>query len=232
MGAFRFKQFAVEQDGVAMKVGTDGVLLGAWAECDNVSRVLDIGTGTGLIALMVAQRSVAERVVGIDIDGAAASCAATNFALSPWAERLEVYHTSAQEFDGGTVDLILSNPPYFVDSLLCPDNQRSVARHTTELTFEELDSAVCRLLDRERGRFALILPKEQMERYLSITKLVVVRRCDVYPLPDRDVKRVMVELAFSASGEVEYQSLVIENGARGDYNEQYRELTKDFYLKF
>lgn len=232
MGAFRFKQFAVEQDSVAMKVGTDGVLLGAWAECGEARRVLDIGTGTGLIALMIAQRSDAQSIVGIDIDAAAVECAASNFENSLWPERLTAIKSSAQEYGDGTFDLIVSNPPYFVDSLLCPDSRRTVARHTTELTFEQLDSSVCRLLDRERGRFALILPTEQMESYLAMTKLKVVRRCDVYPLPERAVKRVMVELSFDGVQSATTESLVIENGARGDFSDQYRALTADFYLKF
>ena len=118
MAAFRFKQFAVEQDDVAMKVGTDGVLLGAWADCSNVKSVLDIGTGTGLIALMVAQRSGAQRVVGIDIDSSAAACAAKNFAYSPWSATLKAVQSSAQEFVDEKFDLILSNHPYFDDSLL------------------------------------------------------------------------------------------------------------------
>ena len=231
MSTFRFKQFAVNQDGAAMKVSTDGVLLGAWAGCADADSILDIGTGTGVIALMLAQRSGARHIVGVDIDRAAVECAAANFAASPWAERLVAVESSAQEFRGEKFDLILSNPPYFVDSLLSPDAQRTVARHTTELTFEALDEAVCRLLA-EDGRFALILPTEQMERYLSVTKLHLVRRCDVITLLGGAVKRVMAELSTVSVVDVVQESIVIENGARGDYNSQYRELTKDFYLKF
>ena len=231
MAAFRFKQFAVEQDGVAMKVGTDGVLLGAWADCSKAKRVLDIGTGTGVIALMIAQRSDAQSIVGIDIDDSAAACAAQNFACSPWSTTLRAEQSSAQEFDGEQFDFIISNPPYFVDSLLCPDSQRTTARHTTELTFEQLDNAVCRLLD-SRGRFAMILPVEQMERYISMTQLHLVRRCDVYPVVGGQVKRVMAEFAFEKGADVVVENLAIERGQRGDYTEQYVALTKDFYLKF
>ena len=230
MAAFRFKRFAVEQDGVAMKVGTDGVLLGAWADCSTAKRVLDIGTGTGVIALMIAQRSDAERVVGIDIDAAAAECAAANFAASPWSDTLEAVQISAQEFTGEKFDLILSKPPYFVDSLLCPDSQRTTARHTTELTFEQLDKAVCRLMS-SNGKFALILPTEQMERYIGLTSLNLVRRCDVHPVEGGAVKRVMAEFAFELQ-DVVTESIAIERGRRGDYTEQYVTLTKDFYLKF
>ena len=212
-----------------MKVGTDGVLLGAWADCSTAKRVLDIGTGTGVIALMIAQRSDAERVVGIDIDAAAAECAAANFAASPWSDTLEAVQISAQEFTGEKFDLILSNPPYFVDSLLCPDSQRTTARHTTELTFEQLDKAVCRLMS-SNGKFALILPTEQMERYIGLTSLNLVRRCDVHPVEGGAVKRVMAEFAFELQ-EVVTESIAIERGRRGDYTEQYVALTKDFYLK-
>lgn len=231
MAAFRFKQFSVEQDDVAMKVGTDGVLIGAWVNCADAVRVLDIGTGTGLIALMVAQRSDAQGIVGIDIDSAAAVCAARNFAASPWSERLSAHQKAAQEYDGEKFDLILSNPPYFVDSLLCPDDRRTTARHTTELTFEQLDSAVCRLLS-ESGRFALILPTEQMEKYMALTALKVVRRCDVVSVVGGVVKRVMAEFAFDFEGVPATETITIEKGRRGDYCEQYIELTKEFYLKF
>ena len=205
-------------------------MLGAWADCSNVNRVLDIGTGTGLIALMIAQRGEAQEVVGIDIDDSAAACAAQNFASSPWSVILKSVKSSAQEYVDEKFDLILSNPPYFVDSLLCPDSKRTTARHTTDLTFEELDNAVCRLLDR-RGRFAMILPVEQMESYIAMTKLHLVRRCDVCPVIGGAVKRVMAEFAFEPA-ELVVESIAIEKGRRGDYCEQYVALTKDFYLKF
>ena len=231
MAAFRFKQFAVEQDGVAMKVGTDGVLLGAWADCSKAKRVLDIGTGTGVIALMIAQRSDAQSIVGIDIDDSAAACAAHNFACSPWSATLRAEQSSAQAFDDEQFDFIISNPPYFVDSLLCPDSQRTTARHTTDLTFEDLDKAVCRLLNKG-GKFALILPVEQMERYISMTQLHLVRRCDVCPVEGGAIKRIMGEFAKQPTTEIEIETIAIERGRRGDYTDDYRALTKDFYLKF
>lgn len=229
---FQFKQFAVNQAGVAMKVGTDGVLLGAWVAVDGAKSVLDIGTGTGVIALMMAQRGGAERIVGVDIDQTAAQCAAENFAASPWAERLTALHTSVQEYDGHTFDLIVSNPPYFTNSLLCPDNSRTTARHTTSLSFEDLDSAVCKMVDKEHGRFALILPAEQMERYLTLTRLNLVRRCDVYSKAGGKLVRVMAELSFVEPQSVEHQKIIIYGDSGGEYTEQYRGLTKDFYLKF
>ena len=232
MGGFRFKQFAVEQDDVAMKVGTDGVLLGAWAACDGAKRILDIGTGTGLIALMLAQRNTEAQIQAVEIDETATQRARSNFDLSPWAERLEVENCAVQEFGADEkFDLIISNPPYFVDSLLPPDAKRSTARHTHDLSFEELDKAVCRLLADE-GRFALILPIMEFEKYLTITQLHLARRCDVYPKVGAAIKRVMAEFALHATAEVKHETITIEQDKRGDYTDEYRALTKDFYLKF
>ena len=232
MSGFRFKQFAVEQDDVAMKVGTDGVLLGAWASCDGAERILDIGTGTGVIALMLAQRNTEAKIHAVEIDSTATQRARSNFDMSPWAERLDVECCAVQAFNRAEkFDLIISNPPYFVDSLLPPDAKRSTARHTHDLTFEELDKAVCRLLA-DDGRFALILPTAEFEKYLSITHLHLVRRCDVHPTTGAAVKRVMAEFAKSKIATPANENITIEQQRRGDYTEEYRTLTKDFYLKF
>ena len=232
MGGFRFKQFSVEQDDVAMKVGTDGVLLGAWAECEGARRILDIGTGTGVIALQMAQRNPMAQVQAVEIDETAAKRARANFDNSPWAERLEVTQAAVQEFSPAEkFDLIISNPPYFVDSLLPPDAKRSTARHTHDLTFEELDKAVGRLLDKN-GKFALILPVTEFEKYLSLTQLHLVRRCDVSSIDGGAVKRVMGEFAKQKPTEVAHETLAIEVENRGEFSAEYRALTKDFYLKF
>ena len=232
MAGFRFKQFAIEQEDVAMKVGTDGVLLGAWADCSGAKRILDIGTGTGVIALMSAQRNTEAKIYAVEIDETATRRARSNFEMSPWAERLEVENCAVQEFDPNEkFDLIISNPPYFIDSLLPPDAKRSTARHTHDLSFEELDKAVCRLLA-DGGKFALILPTAEFEKYLSLTKLHLVRRCDMYPTAGAAVKRVMAEFAKSETAEIVRESIAIERERRGDYTDEYRTLTKDFYLKF
>lgn len=145
---FKFKQFTVYHDRCAMKVGTDGVLLGAWAQVDNARRILDVGTGTGLIALMTAQRSQAH-IMGIDIDEKAVGQAEENVKASPWKERISICRKDVmqmcREVDG-TFDAIVSNPPYFVENVHCPDARRNVARHTGGLTFGELLAAVERLL--------------------------------------------------------------------------------------
>ena len=232
MGGFKFKQFAVEQDDVAMKVGTDGVLLGAWADCEGAKNILDIGTGTGLIALMLAQRNSEAQIQAVEIDETATRRARSNFDMSPWAERLTVENCAVQEFNHAEkFDLIISNPPYFVDSLLPPDAKRSTARHTHDLTFEELDKAVCRLLA-EDGKFALILPVNEFEEYLAITNLHLVRRCDMHPTTGAAVKRVMAEFAKLEPAKITHENITIERGKRGDYTDEYRALTKDFYLKF
>ena len=232
MAGFRFKQFAVEQEDVAMKVGTDGVLLGVWADCDGAKRILDIGTGTGVIALMLAQRNAEADIYAVEIDETATRRARSNFDLSPWAERLTVECCAVQEFgENEKFDLIISNPPYFVDSLLPPDAKRSTARHTHDLSFEELDKAVCRMLA-DNGRFALILPTAEFEKYLAITQLYLVRRCDVHPTVGAPTKRVMAEFAKRKSDEIKYENITIEKEKRGDYTDEYRTLTKDFYLKF
>ena len=232
MAGFKFKQFAVEQDDVAMKVGTDGVLLGAWAECEGAKRILDIGTGTGVIALQMAQRNPTAQVQAVEIDETAAKRARANFDNSPWAERLEIAQTAVQEFyPAEKFDLIISNPPYFIDSLLPPDAKRSTARHTHDLTFEELDKAVCRLLA-ENGKFVLILPITEFEKYLSLTQLHLVRRCDICPIEGGAVKRVMGEFATHKPTATKHENIAIERGQRGDYTDEYRALTKDFYLKF
>lgn len=231
MGGFRFKQFAVEQDDVAMKVGTDGVLLGAWANCEGAKRILDIGTGTGVIALMLAQRNSEAEIHAVEIDETASHRARSNFDMSPWGKRMSVECCAVQEFaPTEKSDLIISNPPYFIDSLQCPDAKRTTARHTQDLTFDELDRAVCRLLA-DGGRFALILPTAEFDRYLSVTQLHLVRRCDVYPKIGAAVKRVMAEFAKLPMS-FQAETITIEVGPRGEYTDEYRALTKDFYLKF
>lgn len=230
MSAFRFKQFEVEQGDAAMKVGTDGVLLGAWVDTRGADRILDIGTGTGVIALMMAQRSAAQTIVGVDIDAVATARANSNFGISPWSDRLVAYNMPVQQYEGEKFDLIVSNPPYFTDSLLCPDSRRTLARHTTELSLAELDSAVVRLLA-DSGRFALILPADQMERFVALSALSVVRRCDVLSYPGGESKRVMAELQKGSVLATDTQSIAIYTEKR-EYSAEYRELTKDFYLKF
>lgn len=177
-----------------MKVGTDGVLLGAWAGVrPRDARILDIGTGTGLIALMMAQRAARARIVGVDVEDVAQ--ARENADASPWGGRVEFVQCPVQEFTPhGRFDLIVSNPPFFVDSLTCPDAGRTTARHAVRLPFDELCDAVVRLLA-PGGRFALILPTDEAARFLTLSRsrLILTRRTDVRTTPRHPVKRVLME---------------------------------------
>lgn len=218
-----------------MKVGTDGVLVGAWARVLPADRrILDVGTGTGLIALMMAQRAAAARITGIDVEDVAQ--ARENAAASQWGARVEFVQGAVQEYrPEERFDLIVSNPPFFVDSLTCPDPGRTAARHAVLLPFEELRDAVCRLLA-TGGRFAVVLPTAEADRFteLSRGRLAVSRRTDVRTTPRRAAKRVLVEFvhAAEAAGAADRTELVIGTGGHECYTDEYRALTRDFYLKF
>lgn len=234
---FRFKRFTVNQSGCAMKVGTDGALLGAWcgAARDDWRRVLDVGTGTGLIALMAAQRFPSARVDAIDIVPESCRCAAANFAASPWGDRCRVWRAALQEYaaSGERYDLIVSNPPYFVGSLLCPDASRTAARHTASLSHAELAAGAAALLE-PGGRLAVILPPEESRRFVAEAVgagLCPVRETAVRTVPRKPPRRVMTELV---KGEppcgVERSELAVEC-APGVWSDGYRALMRDFYLK-
>lgn len=229
--SFQFKQFTVFHDRCAMKVGTDGVLLGAWAPVDDATRILDVGTGTGLVALMLAQRSQAS-IVALEIDEAAALQAQENVDRSPWQGRIEVikadfkHYVTEQKFD-----LIVSNPPYFSDSLKCPDKQRNAARHDTDLTYLDLLKGVTRVLNPD-GLFALVIPAdaENQVRELAFTQgLHPVRCLHVITKPENPPKRVLVAFSFHCEG-CKSESMVTEI-ARHRYSDAYIALTKEFYLK-
>ncbi len=235
MSAFRFKQFTVEQDRCPMKVGTDGVLLGAWTPIRGEdSRLLDIGAGTGLIALMLAQRAPQARIVGLDVDAASVEQARENVARSPWEDRISIQMGAVQEFQAEEpFDLIVSNPPYFDQSLHSPDAGRTCARHTDSLPFEALLEAVDRLLAPE-GRFAVVLPVQEGAhfRMLATRTFSLERQLAVRTTPRRGVRRVL--MLFSrrgASVPPEVGELIIQT-APETFTPEYRALTADFYLKF
>lgn len=234
-GGFTFKQFHIDHSRCAMKVGTDGVLIGAWCRLPSSGRILDIGTGTGLIAVMAAQRASGCMVTGIDIDAECVAQARDNAASSPWGGRIGIEQCALQEFfPTHRFDAIVSNPPYFEESLLPPDARRTAARHTRSLTYAELVDGVVRLLDAE-GCFSLILPAAESERFLSAAHgvLFLTRRCDVRTTPGSGVRRVMMEFAVSVPKLLPHiESLSIEDGGPMRYSGEYRALTRDFYLKF
>lgn len=233
---FTFKQFHIDHSKCAMKVGTDGTLIGTWASIPYGERtILDIGTGTGLIAIMAAQRAPQAQVIGIDIDSDCIEQALENVAASPWSDRISIIHKPLQEFNSSKgLDVIISNPPYFVDSLTSPDEKRTTARHTTSLSFNDLRDGVMRLLA-PNGTFALILPPAEAEKFLSVSRgrLFLTRRCDVWSTPESGIKRVMMELQMQPPAELpQIEKLIIEDSGPMGYSAEYRQLTRDFYLKF
>ncbi len=218
---FQFKQFTIYQDLCAMKVGTDGVLLGAWA--NGGKRILDAGTGTGIIALMMAQRYPNAVVTAIDIDEGAVKQAQQNVAQSPFAQQITVLHNTLQEHQG-EYDAIISNPPFFIDSLAAPDEQRNVARHTQTLTYTELMQAAWRLLSDE-GELSVVVPfdyRKRMEDEAIFVGFFPSKVCAVKTTERKPAKRYLLSFKKHPC-RCEQEQLTIGS-------ERYQELTKEFYL--
>ena len=217
-----------------MKVGIDGVLLGVWACTENTTHILDIGTGTGLIALMLAQRSTST-IDSIDINPNAFAQASENIRLSPWANRVNVQEISLQDFAVKAIhryDLIVSNPPYFINSLKAPAEDRTTARHTDSLTHEDLILNSISLL-KPLGRICIILPvKEaiQCKNYALNNGLFCRREVRVIPKPNADAKRILMEFGLQDCRN-EVSELVIESEVRHHYSAEFSLLARDFYLK-
>ena len=229
---FSFKQFTIHQDLCAMKVGTDGVLLGAWARVAHCRRILDVGTGTGLVALMAAQRSDAY-VEAIDLDDGAVQQATDNVTASPWADRITIGKADVKEFSTPAMlfDAILCNPPFFERSLKSPDAARTMARHTDTLSFDELARHAARLLAPE-GEFSVVIPYDRATDMIVSTAscgLFVSRRTVVYPVEGGKPKRIL--LAFTRQGESHVPTTLCLRDAARNYTSQYRELVEAFYLK-
>lgn len=222
-----------------MKVGTDGVLIGAWAEIrPEDGRYLDIGSGTGLIALMLAQRTESTEAVidAVEIDKGSYSQALENVAGTEWGGRVSLFNLPVQDFAASSdaeYDHIVANPPYFVDSLLPSCGARSAARHTGSLSYTDLLSCVSRLLA-PAGIFSVIIPADSEEAFSKIafeSGLHVSRRCVVFSVAGSPPKRVMLEFSRVAV-KAEETTLAIEAEGSGGYTAEYMELTRDFYLKF
>lgn len=231
--SFTFQKFTIHQDRCAMKVGTDGVLLGAWAH--GGKRILDIGTGTGLVAIMLAQRFADAHVTAVEIDHNAALQACYNAKCSPFASRIGIVETSIQNFEVyGTqlFDSIVSNPPFFTDSLKNHDSQRATARHADTLTYRDLFTAVKRLLV-EDGEFSAIIPSNCLTSFIAeayLAHLVPIRQLAIRTTPRKQPKRILVSFGHTSSesnATNKEQCLMNPDGSRSDW---YINLTSDFYL--
>jgi tRNA1Val (adenine37-N6)-methyltransferase len=234
--SFAFKQFIINQDKCAMKVGTDAVLLGAWIIPNGSKRILDVGAGTGVIALMLAQKTDAQ-IDAIDIDEEAFIQAKQNVSESKFSNQITVTHSSFQEYAkmiDKKYDLIVTNPPYFEQSLKSSDEQRSHARHADVLPFEELLDGVLKLLD-EKGKFCLILPTLEAIKFRTLAEkkgLNLSKLLRVKSRIDKDVeKRHLMQFEFKPS-EFSEKTIAIEQDERHQYTDEYKELTKDYYLHF
>ncbi|PWB19845.1 tRNA1(Val) (adenine(37)-N6)-methyltransferase [Flavobacterium sp. HTF] len=233
---FTFKQFSVKQDKTAMKVGTDGVLLGSWAPVNhNPFSVLDIGAGTGIIALMLAQRTHAEQIDALEIDEDAYEQAVDNFENSPWGDRLFCFHAGLDEFieePEDEYDLIVSNPPFYAEDYKTENEQRDLARFQDAMPFEEIVEAADLLLS-ENGILAIIIPFREEEKFIALAKeseLYPIKITRVKGTPKSEIKRSLLAFSRNEISEIEIDELTIEID-RHVYTPEYIELTKDFYLK-
>jgi tRNA1Val (adenine37-N6)-methyltransferase len=236
---FRFKQFEIKQENCAMKVGTDGVLIGAWAKIEDAQHILDVGTGTGLIAIMLAQRTHSAKITAIDIDKDSYLQAKENVAKSNWNHRINVMHHSMQEFSSDLTkkfELIVSNPPYFSNAFKPVNQGRSLARHTDTLSFVEFFQYAVKLLTSE-GRIAMIIPNEIHKGLIETAEgkgFFLKRLCTIFPNPEKPAKRMMLEFSkcHVPASEIVNEDLTIELYQRHIYSPKYMKLTADFYLKF
>ena len=238
---FRFRQFTVWHDRCAMKVGTDGVLLGAWAGQGRPGKILDIGTGSGLIALMLAQRFPEARITGIEPDAEAAAQAGENFLCSPWRDRLAVREATIQDFTAGTAgketfDLIVSNPPFYDSTLLNPDARRSAARHTATLPYSELMRCASALMT-GTSELDIIIPSEYWRQILQAAGdngLAPQRLVRINSTPRSGIRRLLVSFGKNAEPPAHKESLTTEEvlltDADGSRSEWYRGLAAEFYL--
>lgn len=219
-----------------MKVGTDGVLLGAWVTPENSRQILDVGTGSGLIAIMMAQKTDAE-IDAIEIDKAASEQAAENIIKSPWSDRLKVYNISLQDYGARSekkYDLIVSNPPFFNSGPQADQKERATARHNNELTITELIYHSRNLL-RGNGKVALILPVDMRQELVSCIAqngLWIEKETRVVPIPGKPVNRILFLLSVVQNQERVVNEIVLEENGRHQYSKDFQEITKEYYTFF
>ena len=233
---FKFKHFSIVQNSSAMKVGTDGVLLGAWTDVESAENVLDIGSGTGVISLMIAQRSNAI-ITAVEIEEAASSESEMNFANSKWSNRLNIVNQSVIDFaatHNSQFDHIVCNPPFFNNGVRSSKVQRSIARHNDMLPFDQLIASVANLLT-TNGKFDVVIPFDIEQEFIELcssNKLYIRKRTMVKPNYTRPVKRILISFVNSTVSQIEETEIQIEKEERHNYTDEYKNLTKDFYLAF
>ena len=231
---FRFKQFEIHDELSAMKIGTDGVLLGAWVDIADARHILDVGTGTGLVAIMCAQRNAQARVHGIDIVEDAATEAQQNIARTAWCDRLSAEHADLRNYIPDVrYDHIVSNPPFFLTTLQSPDAARAMARHADTLPYADLVSAAERLLE-PGGRLSVVLPTECAAtfRRIAFERLWLSRITEVVTREGEAPKRTLMEFRLSDSPLMPRADSLTIQAKDGSYTEEYRRLTEEFYLNF
>lgn len=229
---FRFKQFTIHQDGCAMKVGTDGCLLGGWFDCSHSRRILDIGCGSGLIAIMAAQRCDA-MITGIDIEKSATVQAAANVSACPWSERIEILNTDVLQYTPQEpFDTIVCNPPYFINSLKCEESSRTLARHSDTLECSIFFRKATTLLT-EDGKISIVIPTDIAEDWKDAAALAGFspsRITYIKTTPRKTPKRVLMEFIRAYRCNAETKTLILEE-ERGVYSKEAQEILHDFYLK-
>jgi len=230
---FEFKQFKIYQDKAAMKVGTDGVLLGAWASINEASNILDIGAGTGLIAIMCAQRNENAHIDAIEIDELASEQAKENINACPWTTRISITNKALQNFiPVSKYDAIITNPPFFVNSTKTSCDKKTTARHTDTLPFEEIINFSLKHLT-PKGKLSVVLPVTESETFINIAleqKLYCTRKTIVIPKPGAQAKRLLMEFSPLYSKMIT-KTFTTETEQRHFYTEEYKELTGEFYAR-
>ena len=232
MSRFHFKHFSLCHDRSTMKVGTDAVLLGAWANVKPTDWVLDIGTGCGVLPLMLAQKGIA-KAHAVDLDEASALEAAENFQASQWNRQLFAFHADIRKFTMQCAyDLIISNPPFFINSYKCDADRRNQARHTdTSLTFSDLIASVRRLLKPD-GRFVLVLPERESHDFIPLAEqanLYLYRKENIIPIEGKDPNRVNLEFHYGKPKTVSVSDLIIRH-EDGTFSKEYLESVREYYL--
>jgi tRNA1Val (adenine37-N6)-methyltransferase len=233
---FQFKQFTITQDRCTMKVGTDGVLLGAWSDATGAANILDIGTGTGLIAIMLAQRATSATIHAVEIDEEACAQAAENIKTSPWADRLHAFHSSIQDFakqSNQKYDLIVSNPPFFSGGTFSHSQDKNSVRHTIKLPHGDLLTVVRSLLA-PHGKFCMILPQMEGLRFREMANnygIYCTKLVEVVPKLGKPVERLLLQFELVNQPTEKSQLFIHNSDTANDWSAEYRQLTGDYYLK-